>query len=73
LGTGHGQRETSVTMHTAFERATTSPRVVIEIGYDSYENLVATGIVPRTTGYAHPRSFPNAAPDVGYVPDPPRR
>lgn len=73
LGTGHGQRERSVTTHTAFERATNAPRAVIEIGYDSYENLVAAGIVPRTTGYAHPRSFPNVAQDLGYVPDPPRR
>ncbi len=73
LGTGHGARETSVSRVVAFERASSQPDQRIEIRYDSYENLVAAGIVPppRLANTA-PRPFP-ADPQRGYVPDPPLR
>ena len=73
LGTGHGARETSVSRVVAFERASSQPDQRIEIRYDSYENLVAAGIVapPRMADTA-PRPFP-ADPRRDYVPDPPLR
>jgi len=64
LGTGHGRRETSRVTYTDFERRTPYPEEVIEIHYDSYQNLVAQGVIraPRT---AMPAPFPGE-----FVPDP---
>jgi hypothetical protein len=71
LGTGHGERETSVARATTFERATVQPEQRVEIRYDSYENLAAAGIVPPPrTAWTSPHAFP-ADPPRGYVPDPP--
>jgi len=70
LGTGHGRREWSPATVVPFERATTYPRFVQQIEYDSYENLVARGVIPRyrpRPAPPHPRPFPQD----GYVPDPP--
>jgi hypothetical protein len=74
LGTGHGERETSWVRHTRFERAASTPDEVVALRYDSFENLVAAGLVPRRhpEPHGHPRPFPEA-PSAGYVPDPPRR
>jgi pyruvate/2-oxoglutarate dehydrogenase complex dihydrolipoamide acyltransferase (E2) component len=73
LGTGHGERETSVVRVTTFERASTRPDQRIEIRYDSLDNLVAAGIVPPPrVAAAPPNAFP-ADPPRGYVPDPPQR
>ncbi len=73
LGTGHGERETSVVRVTTFERASARPDQRIEIRYDSLPNLVAAGIVPpprlATTA---PHAFPGD-PARDYVPDPPLR
>jgi hypothetical protein len=69
LGTGHGAREWSVATTVPFERATAWPQLVQRIEYDSYENLVALGVVrPRGETGRIPRAFPNSG---GYVPDPP--
>ncbi|MBS0314295.1 MAG: hypothetical protein JSS05_08915 [Proteobacteria bacterium] len=72
LGTGHGEREWSSATTTDFERARSSPNEVISIRYDSYDNLVAMGIVPapRPPWPRSPNPFPS---DNGYVPDPPPR
>jgi hypothetical protein len=72
LGTGHGQREWSVTRNTSFERARSSPDQVTQLEYDSLERLVAAGIIP---GYPAPPAAPRPFPSntAGYVPDPPRR
>lgn len=72
LGTGHGQREWSVTRHTAFERARSTPDQVTQLEYDSLERLVAAGIVPGPMEWPQrpPRPFPSNT--AGYVPDPPR-
>ena len=70
LGTAHGARETSVVSHTPFVRLNERPDEVIRIRYDSYEHLLAMGIVRPM-----PRHVPNAFPGVAapaYVPDPPR-
>jgi hypothetical protein len=74
LGTGHGQREWSVTRRTQFERASASPDQVVQLEYDSQERLVAAGIIPAPRepyAYTRPRPFPSNQP--GFVPDPPQR
>lgn len=69
LGTGHGAREWSAVTTVAFERATAWPQLVQRIEYDSYDNLVALGVIrPRGETGRIPRPFPNSG---GYVPDPP--
>ncbi|RYF31127.1 MAG: hypothetical protein EOO26_13800 [Comamonadaceae bacterium] len=73
LGTGHGQRETSVIGRTTFERASSSPDEVLAVRYDSRANLVAQGIIPRPDSVPQrPRPFPQT-PQAGFVPDPPAR
>ncbi|MDB5441440.1 MAG: hypothetical protein JWM33_3867 [Caulobacteraceae bacterium] len=70
LGTGHGAIETSVITIQPFVRATASPQFVWQVQYDSYDNLVAKGVIPPPrTAPRQPLAFPGA----GYVPDPPRR
>jgi hypothetical protein len=70
LGTAHGPREWSVSNVEPFERATPYPQWVRQIEYDSYHNLVASGVIPRQWG-ARPRPFPSEPDGAGYVPDPP--
>jgi hypothetical protein len=67
LGTGHGRREHSSATHTAFERASAEPDVILSIYYDTRANLVAQGVIPRGRDYAQgrPRAFPG-----GFTPDP---
>ena len=73
LGTGHGERETSVVRVTTFQRASARPDQRLEIRYDSLENLVAAGIVPPPhVATTSPHAFP-ANPPRDYVPDPPQR
>ena len=74
LGTGHGQREWSVTRRTQFERASSSPDQVLQVEYDSQERLVAAGIIPAPQApyvCVLPRPFPSN--QAGFVPDPPSR
>ncbi|MGB8433896.1 MAG: hypothetical protein WCE38_06545, partial [Burkholderiales bacterium] len=66
LGTGHGERETSVVRYTSFQRASEQPNQTITIQYDSYRNLVARGIIPSVPRVGTPNPFPNG----GFVPDP---
>lgn len=69
LGTAHGEREESNVEYTDFTRASARPDEQIAIHYDSYQNLMAMGVIPRRTPrHEHnPDPFPNR-----YVPDPPR-
>lgn len=71
LGTGHGQRETSVVSHTGFERAQSQPNEVIRIRYDSRAALVAMGVI-QDPNRRIPKPFP-ASETASYVPDPPAR
>ena len=65
LGTGHGRNEHSPTSYTDFERAQSTPDELIAIHYDSRDNLIAMGVIPR------PRTMPNPFPaTAGFVPDP---
>ena len=72
LGTGHGRSEYAPTQHVAFERAQSTPDELITIHYDSRENLIAMGAIPRPIARPHRAPEPFPAP-VGFVPDPPRR
>ena len=71
LGTGHGEREYSYAYHTEFLRMQDHPNEVIRIRYDSFDNLLAMGVVKRprpAASWANP--FPES-PEQQYVPDPP--
>jgi hypothetical protein len=63
LGTGHGEREYSPTTQTAFERASSQPAEVVQIRYDSYANLVASGVIGRAPSLGWPDPFPRFVPD----------
>lgn len=66
LGTGHGERETSVVTHTSFRRASSSPDEVVSIWYDSRDRLASRGIIARPSQYcADPKPFP-----ARFTPDP---
>lgn len=71
LGTGHGEREYSYVADTEFHRMQSQPNEVIRIRYDSYENLVASGIIrtPRPA-LRVPDPFPSSE-QRRFVPDPP--
>lgn len=71
LGTGHGPREQSAVEFTDFVRASSRPNEIVRIRYDSRENLLALGIIPRGT---MPRGVPDPFPGSSlahFVPDPP--
>jgi hypothetical protein len=66
LGTGHGEREYSPTTQTAFERASSQPAEIVQVRYDSYQNLLASGIIPRPRPIPRqPDAFPSFVPDPG--------
>lgn len=67
IGTGHGERINSTVRSTDFQRASSRADEVISIRYDSYANLVARGIIPRSRDVypTQPNPFPG-----GFVPDP---
>ena len=71
LGTGHGERETSVVSQINFERERSTPNEVIRIRYDSRDNLIVMGVIREFSPQGSP---PNPFPGVShsYVPDPPR-
>lgn len=71
LGTGHGEREYSYAVDTEFHRMQSQPNEVIRIRYDSYQNLVASGIIskPRPAPRV-PDPFPSSE-QRRFVPDPP--
>ena len=64
LGTGHGERIHAPTYGTEFRRLSSAPSEVINIYYDSRQNLIALGVIPR---YAR---LPQAFPDGSFVRDP---
>ncbi len=66
LGTGHGERRDSGAIYTNFERASSEPKSMIRIFYDSQRNLLAQGVIP---GKRYARNFPDPFPG-GFVPDP---
>jgi len=67
LGTGHGRSETSQVTYTNFERASATPAEVITIHYDTYENLLAQGVITQPPLYARPAPTPFPGQ---FVPDP---
>ena len=67
LGTGHGRSEHSQVTYTNFERASSMPVEVITIHYDTYENLLAMGVITQPPVYARPAPTPFPGQ---FVPDP---
>jgi len=64
LGTGHGEREYSPTTETRFERASSSPSEIVQVRYDSVQNLIAAGVIPRPRPIPRqPDAFPSFVPD----------
>ena len=64
LGTGHGEREYSPTTQTQFERASSSPSEIVQVRYDSVQNLMAAGVIPRPRPVPRqPDAFPSFVPD----------
>ncbi len=73
LGTAHGAREWSPVHMVNFERATTYPVSVRQVEYDTYNNLVASGVIrTEPNPEPRPRPFPADPDGAGFVPDPPR-
>jgi len=70
IGTGHGRSEFSASRRVQFEREAT-PYEVLNIRYDSLQNLAAMGVVPRyqPSYRGNPEPFPQGG---GFVPDPQR-
>ena len=69
LGTAHGDRERDRVGKTEFERRSKRPDEIVRIRYDSYENLVAMGVIPTYRGRPRdPSAFPGQRPR--WVPDP---
>src|ERR1043166_5709305 len=46
LGTGHGASEWSVIDIVNFVRATNAPQAITAIEYDTWDHLVAQGVIP---------------------------
>ncbi len=66
LGTGHGEREYSPITQTAFERASSTPTEIVQVRYDSYANLIASGVIQRARPMPRqPDAFPSYVPDPG--------
>ena len=64
LGTGHGEREYSPTTETRFERASSSPAEIVQVRYDSVQNLIAAGVIQRPRPIPRqPDAFPSFVPD----------
>ena len=76
LGTAHGALEESIMTTEPFERETSYPQFTRQIEYDTYDNLVAAGVIPRGGGESQPpkhrpEAFPDRPDGAGFVPDPP--
>lgn len=67
LGTGHGRTEESQVTYTNFVRATSAPSEIITLHYDTYENLLAQGVITQPPVYARPAPSPFPGQ---FVPDP---
>jgi hypothetical protein len=65
IGTGHGERRYDPVAQTTFQREGTRPNQRIALFYDSYEALLARGIIRDVPRYERPEPFP-----IGFVPDP---
>jgi hypothetical protein len=66
LGTGHGERRYDPVTNTQFERESSRPNQVVALYYDSYQALVARGVIPSWRSRpGEPEPFP-----IGFAPDP---
>jgi hypothetical protein len=66
LGTGHGERRYDPVTSTQFERESSRPNQVVALYYDSYQALVARGVIRGWRSRpGEPEPFP-----IGFAPDP---
>jgi hypothetical protein len=66
LGTGHGERRYDPVTGTRFERESSRPNQVVALYYDSYQALVARGVIRGWRSRpGEPEPFP-----IGFAPDP---
>ena len=63
LGTGHGEREYMPTSQTTFERASERPAEIVRLRYDSYDRLLASGVIRPRHAPSVPEPFPSFVPD----------
>lgn len=68
IGTGHGERRYDPVMQTVFERLSSRPNQRISLFYDSYQALVAKGVI-RERYYNDYARTPDPFPS-GFAPDP---
>lgn len=69
LGTEHGERRYDPARQTTFERESAYANQVSKIYYDSFDALVARGIIRDYRYHNRHRGSPDAFP-IGFVPDP---
>jgi hypothetical protein len=67
IGTGHGRREYRPSVNVEFNRED-NVYELLNIRYDSRENLIAQGVIPPNGYYR--RGAPEAFPQGGFTPDP---
>ena len=65
IGTGHGERRYDPVAQTTFQRESARPNQRVALYYDSYEALLARGIIRDNPRRESPEPFP-----IGFVPDP---
>ena len=70
IGTGHGERVRSEVTLVDFRRATPYPAETRSIHYDTHSNLIARGIIPRSTVDSPQVGEPQPFPGMRFVPDP---
>ena len=72
LGTAHGEIEYSRVRLAGFQRSSPTPVSVRVIEYDSFDNLLAAGVIPPGPDNGRrPDPFPAERGGGGFVPDPP--
>ena len=65
IGTGHGQRRYDPVAQTQFERESLRPDQRVALFYDSFDALVARGVIRNRVYGNQPEPFP-----IGFAPDP---
>lgn len=71
LGTQHGERVASYAPTVAFKRESNAPAEIIQLRYDTIENLVARGVLQWQSAPVARNPTPQPFPKNSYVPDPP--
>ena len=65
VGTGHGERIVSEARKTEFKKASDKPFKIVQVYYDTYDNLISKGII--TVRNDQPNAFPG---ETKFAPEP---